>query len=76
MVQKSASAERFDAWLRRRAKRAAFRVAAEIGVDESYVSHLRAGRRVPSLRVAALIEKLTRGRVRANGWVGATRVAA
>ena len=41
---------------------------SEIKVDHSYVSHLKYGRRVPSLPVALAIEKATKGRVKCMDW--------
>lgn len=45
--------------------------ATRIGVSAPYLSALLAGRKEPSLRVAARIESLTDGRVRAASWVAA-----
>lgn len=43
-------------------------MAAKLGVDESYISHLRSGRKTPSLRIASKIESATEGEVRATSW--------
>lgn len=58
--------ERFRGWFER-AQLSAAEVARDLGVDASYVSHLRAGRRVPSLVIAARIEQLTG--IPARAWV-------
>lgn len=50
-------------------------VAKLLGLDLGYTSHLRVGRRVPSLRVAARIERATakwkRGPIRCIDWIAA-----
>ncbi len=51
--------------------------ASMLGVDAGYVSHLRAGRRTPSLVVAARIERATHGMkggaITCASWVPVTR---
>lgn len=43
-------------------------LATAIGVDPSYVCHLRRGRRSPSLRVAIMLETATAGAIPARSW--------
>lgn len=43
-------------------------LATAIGVDPSYVCHLRRGRRAPSLRVALRLETATAGVVPVRAW--------
>lgn len=43
-------------------------MAEKLGVDESYISHLRSGRRTPSLKIASKIESTTDGKVRVTSW--------
>lgn len=51
------------------------RLAKQVGCERSYVSLLEAGRRTPSLKVAASIERLTRhwgrGPIMASDWIAA-----
>lgn len=51
------SGERQTVWARR------------IGVSQSYLSSLISGRKEPSLRIAARIERLSNGAVPAASWV-------
>jgi DNA-binding transcriptional regulator YdaS (Cro superfamily) len=44
-------------------------LAEAIGVSPSYLSDMKKGNRVPSLRVAFAIEDATQGAVPARGWV-------
>jgi len=43
-------------------------LASMIGVDGSYLCHLRKGRRSPSLRVAIMLETATAGAIPARSW--------
>lgn len=52
------------------------RVAELLGVDPSYVTHLAAGRVKPGLGLAARIEALSNGTVRAVSWVHDQKPAA
>lgn len=47
------------------------KVADLIGCDASFVSHLRAGRKRPSLDLAIRIEEKSDGRVRCVDWAPA-----
>ena len=60
----------FAAYLRE-SRRSGAEVARQIGVDATYVSHLRAGRRYPSLKLAAKISEATSGMVTFNDWIAA-----
>lgn len=64
------AADRFAAWSRPITTVALGKL---LGVDPSYVSHLRAGRRTPSLKVAVAIERLTatweHGPIRPDEWL-------
>ena len=44
------------------------RVARELKIDVGHCSHIKSGRRRPSLEIAARIEKLSRGAIRAASW--------
>ena len=43
-------------------------LALKLGVDKSYLSHLRSGRRRPSLETAGKIERATEGAVPVAAW--------
>ncbi|MFC0281039.1 MULTISPECIES: helix-turn-helix domain-containing protein [Falsigemmobacter] len=43
--------------------------ARSVSVDPSIVSRLAAGKMIPSLRLAARIERQTRGAIQATSWV-------
>ena len=45
-------------------------LAEAIGISPSYLSDIKKGNRVPSLRVAFAIEDATQGAVPARSWVG------
>jgi transcriptional regulator with XRE-family HTH domain len=70
--------ERFDAWTRRSglSTRA---IGALIGCHSSYVTHIRKGRRRPSLEIAAAIARETRnlrgGPIRPEHWLAQPRPA-
>ena len=55
----------------RESKRSAAEIARQIGVDATYVSHLRAGRRYPSMKLVAKISEATSGMVGFNAWLAA-----
>ncbi len=55
----------------RESKRSAAEIARQIGVDATYVSHLRAGRRYPSMKLVAKISEATSGMVGFNDWLAA-----
>ncbi len=55
----------------RESKRSAAEIARQIGVDATYVSHLRAGRRYPSMKLVAKISEATSGMVCFNDWLAA-----
>jgi DNA-binding transcriptional regulator YdaS (Cro superfamily) len=57
----------FNTYLRE-SGRSASEFSASVGIHCSYVSHLRAGRRFPSLRVASLISEATGGMVSYADW--------
>jgi ribosome-binding protein aMBF1 (putative translation factor) len=59
--------ERFDRWLDE-CGRSRSRVAAELGSYPSQVSRIASGERRPSIDMAAKIERLTGGAVRATDW--------
>ena len=65
------AAARFVQWMTD-AEFRAVDLGTELEVHPSYVSHIRAGRRLPSRRVANLIERLSatwsRGPIRAMEW--------
>jgi transcriptional regulator with XRE-family HTH domain len=44
-------------------------LAQEVGISQSYLSDIKKGNRVPSLRVAFAIEDATQGFVPARSWV-------
>ena len=60
----------FSAYLRE-SRRTAAEIAKQIGVDATYISHLRAGRRYPSVKLVAKIAEATGGMVGFNDWVAA-----
>lgn len=57
-----------DRWLKRNVPNISA-WARELGVEPSYVCHLRRRRRKPSLEVAFRIEDVTRNEVPARSWV-------
>ncbi len=48
----------------------AIALAQAVGISQSYLSDIKNGNRVPSLRVAFAIEDATQGAVPARSWVG------
>lgn len=44
-------------------------LAQSVGISPSYLSDMKKGNRVPSLKVAFAIEDATQGAVPARGWV-------
>lgn len=58
----------FQTYLRE-SKRPAAQIARQIGVDPTYVSHLKAGRRYPSTKLIARISEATAGMVTFNDWL-------
>lgn len=44
-------------------------LAQVVGISPSYLSDMKKGNRVPSLRIAFAIEDATQGAVPARGWV-------
>ena len=44
-------------------------LAQAVGISASYLSDIKKGNRVPSLRVAFAIERATEGKVPARAWV-------
>lgn len=59
--------ERFDRWLDE-CGRSRSKVAEELGSYPSQVSRIASGERRPSIDMAAKIERLTSGAVRATDW--------
>lgn len=63
---------RFKSWMRE-AKWTTVALGERLDVDPSYLSHLRAGRHLPSLRVAVAIERLSadwpHGPIRPDEWL-------
>ncbi len=57
----------FNTYLRE-SGRSASEFSASVGIHRSYISHLRTGRRYPSLRVASLIAEATGGTVTYADW--------
>jgi len=64
-MRKNTGAKLLDKFLETCASSA---LASMIGVDPSYVCHLRRGRRSPSLRVAIMLETATSGAIPARSW--------
>jgi len=64
----------FAAYLRE-SRRSGAEIARQIGVDPTYVSHLRSGRRYPSLKLAAKISEATSGMVTFNDWLVARELS-
>lgn len=66
------ASKRFSAWLDI-SRRSRTSVGAELGVHPSFVFHLAAGRKRPGLKVAAAIERMTRGApdgaINAEDWL-------
>lgn len=50
----------------------AIALAQAIGISPSYLSDIKKGNRVPSLKVAFAIEDATKGAVPARSWVSET----
>jgi len=57
----------FAAYMRE-SGRTADDIARQVGIHRSFISHLRTGRRYPSLRVASLISEATGGTVSYADW--------
>lgn len=55
----------------RESGRSAAEIARQVGVDASYISHLRSGRRHPSMKLVARINDVTGGTVGFNDWLAA-----
>ena len=64
----------FNAYVRE-SKRSGAEIARQIGVHPTYVSHLRAGRRYPSLKLVAKIAEATSGMVGFNDWIAARELS-
>ena len=58
----------------RESKRSGAEVARQIGVDATYISHLRSGRRYPSMSLVAKISEATAGMVGFNAWLAARAI--